>query len=126
MHRKRQVIIKMFGRLFCFAIGIVYTDFIELSMTHLLIKKSRLDHFLKPRYMQNIRVFHIFLFCKIRWEVALECIFFISSMEETIRTSQKGICSYSFCRAFPDVSFEKIIKILSFVCAELFAKETVL
>ncbi len=40
-----------------------------------------------------------------------------------------GICSYnfySFYRAFHDTSFEKKNKILSFVCPEIFAKQTML
>ena len=46
-------VIKMFGRLFRFEYGFVHTDFVELFTVHLLEKKSRCYHFLKPRYMQN-------------------------------------------------------------------------
>ena len=46
-------VIKMFGRLFRFEYGFVHTDFIELFTVHLLEKKSRCYHLLKPRYMQN-------------------------------------------------------------------------
>ena len=42
-------------------------------------------------------------------------------IEETHRTSQLGFDPYSFCRAFHGGSSEKI-KILSFVCAEIFTE----
>ena len=43
-------------------------------------------------------------------------------IEETNRTSQWGFDSYNFCRAFHGGFSEKKIKILSFVCAEIFTE----
>ena len=46
--KKDKMIIKMFGRLFCFVVGVClynFTSFIELSTAHLLKKKSRFYHF---------------------------------------------------------------------------------
>jgi hypothetical protein len=59
-----KIIVKMFGRHFLLQqefINTILTNFIELSMAHLLKQKSRCYHLLKPRYMQNIKMFVTFL-----------------------------------------------------------------
>ena len=49
--------------------------------------------------------------------------FFISGMEETIRTGQLAFLLTIFCRAFHGGSLKKI-KILSFTFQEIFTKST--
>ena len=59
--------------------GFVVTIFVELFTAHLLKTKSRCYHLLKPRYMQNKKVFQTVL---LPWDIVLSYRLFILSMEK--------------------------------------------
>ena len=60
------------------------------------------------------------------WEVALLCMFFISTMEETIRICLEELVDIGFVELFKAHLLEKKIKIISFVCADIFIKQMML
>jgi hypothetical protein len=104
---------------FCFAIGSysysfcrTFDDASSKKNQDIIISSSR--DILKIK----IKVFQIFNMvghCTIMWPIHFE-------YRRHYQNKSKGICSYSFCRAFHSASCKKRIKIIRLISAEVFTK----